>query len=158
MPWYNYFLISLPEIYTLTLLGFIVFGISVKSRWKQIHNYSIVGSLMSYFGSIFVENPNYKLCVLLTLFLVSFWIIFRFTFKHTVLVVITSTLLLMIYQMIGTLVYSQIMNSSIQQLLENEWQKIALTWVSLCLIYVNIYLFSKYKLHIRFAGLSELKK
>ena len=158
MPWYTYFLISLPEMYTITLLGFILFGISLQSKWKQIHFFSVVGSLMSYFGSIIIENQNSKALVLLILYTLSFWIIFRFRLKYTVLVVITASLLMMIYQMICALVYTQIINISISQLLENEWQKITIIWITISIIYLSIYVLTKFKLHIRFAGLSEMKK
>lgn len=158
MPWYTYFLISLPEMYFITLLGLTLFGIRMQSRWVQIHVYSILTSIMSFFASIFIENPNNKLLILIVVLILSYWGIFRLKVRYSILVVVTSMVFFMILQMICSVLYSEIIKISLQQLLENEAHKIAAAWVTFSVIYLNVYVFAKYKLHIRFAGLSEMKK
>lgn len=123
MEWYSYFLISLPEAFTMIVFAFVLLGIPLQNKSKQIFLFSVFDSILTFSGELWIPF-SYKVYILVLAYFLLVMLIFRFRWTHSIVVTIISFVSLTIFQVLLVVVLSQVLSLEVPTILAHPGQRI----------------------------------
>jgi hypothetical protein len=148
MRWFDYFVISLPEIFCYMWLVLTLFRVSLEQRKLRFLTFSVIASLSSYFGTILLGQASLKTAILLVLFIVLIKLCLQFRLVTSVLLVVFFTLLMIVFQMVSVVAYVAAFRMDFDHVIHDESQIRLLSVCTSAVVFGLTFLVRKFKLSL----------
>jgi hypothetical protein len=139
----NYFLISLPEMAAITILTLVLYGVELKKRVVRLSIYIVASALLTFLGEQLFGASSIKPLLLTGILILIFYFALRVKFQYAIIIVLSSTVPLGIFQSIVVFAFVFGLQISIHDLLQSLKWKVSIGVVSDGLFLLLAYVMAK---------------
>lgn len=123
MTWYSYFLLSVPEVFAMTVLTFSLIGIPIKRNIRNIILFSIIDGGISFTATIFMTN-SLKPFITFLAYSLLIAIIFKMKLINGFIIGVITFICLILFELLFVVAYMNIFSLSYETLLASSWHRI----------------------------------
>ena len=126
MTWYSYFLLNIPEAFSMLVLTFVLLGIPIKEKRKPIILFSFIFGGVAFILNLYMANSLKSLLLCITFFILVV-VIFKMKIINSFVVVLCAYVLLVLNELIIIIFIVAIFSMDYAVILENPWKRILIS-------------------------------
>lgn len=122
MSWYSYFLLNIPEAFSMILLPLTLLGISIRENKKSIIWFTFIFAAFNFTVNVYMVN-SLKPLIILSIFSLHVSIIFKMKLINGFIIGLLTFIFLLVFNLTGLLI-NNLLSINIETILESSWKMI----------------------------------